>query len=227
MRSDIIRPFESGDLLVRLYQRPHDERARIYCRTLRPARARKQCSAYLTSLKIRRNASTIEFYEIGKRTSRLWARLRFISYERLALFYCMIIALRADDGEAGDSITDYKIESEVQIFQGEIMDDNYPHVLTMYKERDTGAVRLQASVLEGELKRKPVWTAFVTHQITSRTWVSKPASQVIHLADLQRYVFVDEYTPQLGPEGQHELKFRSREDTRDFLRAVDEMRRHR
>ena len=94
----------------------------------------------------------------------------------------------------------------------------------MYRDRETAAVRLQASVLEGELKRKPVWTAFITHQIVSRSWVTKPSSKVIHLADLQRFIFVDEYTPQLGPEGQHELTFTKKDGTRDFLRAIDTLR---
>lgn len=218
-----IRPFEGGDLVVRLYQRPHDERARIHCRTLRPSRARKQSSIYLTSLEIKRKASTLEFCTVD-RSNRLWARLRFPSYERLVLFFCTFLALRADDGGAGNHIPDYKITGEDQYFQGEILDDSFPHALTVYRDRDTGAVRLQASVLEGELKRKPVWTAFITHQIMSRSWVAKPGPKVIHLADLQRFIFVDEYTPQLGPEGQHELTFKTRDDTKDFLRAVDTLR---
>lgn len=208
---------------MRLYQRAPDERARIHCRTLRPSRARKQCSVYLTSLVIARRASTLELCRRG-RPPHLWTRLRFPNYERLVLFFCTFLALRADDGEAGNHIADARISGEDRIFHAEISDDSFPHALSVFRDRETHAVRLQASVLEGELKRKPVWTAFVTHQISSRSWVAKPSAKVIHLADLQRFVFADAYTPQLGPAGQHELTFRSRDDARDFLRAIDTLR---
>ena len=35
----------------------------------------------------------------------------------------------------------------------------------------------------------------------------RDGTRTIHLADLQRYIFTDEYTPQLGPGGEHELCF--------------------
>lgn len=34
-----------------------------------------------------------------------------------------------------------------------IVDDHYEHALRLYRDRDSGALRLQASVLRGELKR--------------------------------------------------------------------------
>ncbi|KAL8966945.1 MAG: hypothetical protein Q9197_005697, partial [Variospora fuerteventurae] len=108
-----------------------------------------------------------------------------------------------------------------------IIDDNFEHALRVFKDRDSGGIRLQASVLNGELKRKPVWTAFITTHIHSGArWMRKPAAatasssssssssssaqrKIVHLADLQRYVFTTEYNPQLGPQGQHELRFMS------------------
>lgn len=35
----------------------------------------------------------------------------------------------------------------------------------------------------------------------------KANARRVDLADLQRYVFTTEYYPQLGPQGQHELRF--------------------
>lgn len=55
--------------------------------------------------------------------------------------------------------------------------------------------------------RTPVWTAFVTHHVTSSRWIREVGSKTIHLADLQRYVFSSEYVPQLGSGGEHELVF--------------------
>ena len=55
-----------------------------------------------------------------------------------------------------------------------------------------------------------MWTAFITHSIASRTWMWKDrySPKTVYLADLQRYIFTDEYTPQLGPEGEHEIRFK-------------------
>lgn len=55
--------------------------------------------------------------------------------------------------------------------------------------------------------RKPIWTAFITHQILSPTWMSRDSPRVVHIADLQRYIFTEEYNPQRTPEGAHELTF--------------------
>ena len=105
----------------------------------------------------------------------------------------------------------------------QIVDDNFKHALRLFKEKDSGGIRLQASVLSGELKRysfvsslcrytftlgrNPVWTAFITHQILSPKWIKQVSSKVIHLADLQRYIFHEEYKPQIAPSGEHELSF--------------------
>ena len=57
--------------------------------------------------------------------------------------------------------------------------------------------------------RTPVWTAFITHLINSRTWKWRDSHspKTVYLADLQRYIFTEEYAPQLGPDGEHELTF--------------------
>ena len=111
-----------------------------------------------------------------------------------------------------------------------IVDDHYEHGLRLFQERTTGVIRLQASVQTGEIRRqvisklpdtqfviaavlismkhrKPIWTAFITHQITSSTWMSRVGPRVIHLAELNRHVFTDEYVPQRTHTGAHELNF--------------------
>ena len=42
-------------------------------------------------------------------------------------------------------------------------------------------------------------------------WKDRHSPKTVYLADLQRYIFTDEYTPQLGPEGEHELRFKTSE----------------
>ena len=88
-----------------------------------------------------------------------------------------------------------------------IIDNGYDHVLRLFREKDIGVVRLQASVHTGELERKPVWTAFVTSQIRVRGWVSQHGPNEVLLADLQQYVFVDEYDPQRTSTGEFKLIF--------------------
>lgn len=55
--------------------------------------------------------------------------------------------------------------------------------------------------------RKPVWTAFITHQISSLRWMRQVDSKTIHLVDLQPHIFDNNYVSQLGPSGEHELRF--------------------
>ena len=62
-----------------------------------------------------------------------------------------------------------------------------------------------------DICRTPVWTAFITHLISSRTWKWRDSHspKTVYLADLQRYIFTEEYSPQLGPDGEHELRFKT------------------
>ena len=162
------------------------------------------------------------------------------------MFFCAFLALRSEDNKTPvERIRDFEIHREEELFAGSvsvgpcvsdprltqrrrIVDDHYEHALRMFQEKDTGVIRLQASVQTGECKRqvdhqnlfapitavlirsptrKPIWTAFITHQILSPTWMSRDSSRVVRLAELQRYVFTDEYNPQMTPEGAHELTF--------------------
>jgi hypothetical protein len=91
--------------------------------------------------------------------------------------------------------------------------------------------------------RTPVWTAFITHQVASRIWMRKPDSRTIHLTELQRFIFTTEYSPQLGPGGEHELHFDESDGSspgneqfkvwancllgaKGFIHAIDDLRRH-
>ena len=164
----------------------------------------------------------------------------------MVVFFCAFLALRAEDSKMPfERIEDHAIHKETELFAGSvstsqllanskltldrrIVDDHYEHGLRLFQERDTGVIRLQASVQTGEVKRqvaselpdprsvivavlifnrKPVWTAFITHQITSSTWMSRDSRRVVHLAELNRHVFTDEYLPQRTHTGAHELTF--------------------
>ncbi|KAL8837596.1 MAG: hypothetical protein Q9170_002473 [Blastenia crenularia] len=208
-------PFEDGDLRVRLYHRSFDQRARIHCRLSRNGRSQRQTCLPLTAIRLQRHASTLKLCRVDSsgHMKELWACLRFPSYERalgMVLFYCAFLSLRSEDsGSPIGSFDDHEIHGEKSVYAGKIIDDNFEHALRVFKDRDSGGIRLQASVLRGELKRTPVWTAFITTHIQSTRWMRKApgAPRIIHIADLQRYIFTTEYSPQLGPQGQHELRF--------------------
>ena len=88
-----------------------------------------------------------------------------------------------------------------------IVDDHYKHALRLFQDRDTGVVRLQASVVSGDLERKPIWTAFITDQILSPTWLSRDSPEVFRLAYLQLYIFSEDYSPPKKSSGDFELTF--------------------
>jgi hypothetical protein len=77
-------PFEAADVLVRLYWRSDDSRARILFLTKdATGRRTRQCFP-LTSLKILRKESCLQLCRVNRRDGQLdlWARLRFTLYER-------------------------------------------------------------------------------------------------------------------------------------------------
>jgi hypothetical protein len=52
----------------------------------------------------------------------------------------------------GDGISNRNLASKL-IENRQIVDDDFLHALRIYRDRDSKAVRLQASVLRGEMKR--------------------------------------------------------------------------
>lgn len=53
----------------------------------------------------------------------------------------------------------------------------------------------------------PIWTAFITHFVTSPRWIKDGRSKnIVNLSDLKRHIFSSQYTPDLSP-GVHFLDF--------------------
>lgn len=105
-----------------------------------------------------------------------------------------------------------------------IRDSGYKHALRLYRDRSTEALRLEASVSAGEMElyaypdlfrpdtnhsySTPIWTAFITHCITSPTWCRyQENSSTVYLAELRRHVFSSEYTPHVAANGEQLLDF--------------------
>ncbi|KAL8936999.1 MAG: hypothetical protein Q9211_003903 [Gyalolechia sp. 1 TL-2023] len=117
---------------------------------------------------LRRNASTLKLCRVDSSGRKeLWACLRFPSYERLVLFHCAFLALRSQDTGSPTYVEDHEIHGEKSIYAGKIIDDNYEHALRVFRDRDSGGIRLQASVLRGEMKRWALVTMIRGISLTS------------------------------------------------------------
>lgn len=134
------------------------------------------------------------------------------------------MAMRSQDsGKPIREIDDHNLAGEREIFGGKIVDDHYLHGLRVFLDRHSKAVRLQASVMTGELTRTPVWTAFITHHLASRSWLAVAGTKRVLLRDLRRYVFTSEYTPQTTARGEHVLDFKTEHDAVAFMKTIHDL----
>ena len=86
------------------------------------------------------------------------------------LFFCSFLALRAEDAfKPVRSTVDAELHNEREFFAGygyhlsdptnaeycfsRIIDDHFEHALRVFRDKDSGGIRLEASVLKGELRR--------------------------------------------------------------------------
>ena len=54
----------------------------------------------------------------------------------------------------------------------------------------------------------PIWTAFITHHVLSPKWLKKsPHPATIHMSDLKRHIFSQDYQPHVANSGAHVLDF--------------------
>ncbi|KAB8232785.1 uncharacterized protein BDW43DRAFT_311858 [Aspergillus alliaceus] len=216
-----------SDLRVHLYVREDDHRARIMCKTLRSTRSSDYQCLPLNMLEIVRVGSCLQLCRRrrGGLELVLWANLKFSTIEHMVLFFCTFLALRSQDcGRPVDHIRDYELDDEEELFGGPIVDDNFLHALRIYRDRTSGAIRLQASVHKGEMKRAPVWTAFITNHIGTRGWIRQADPKVVLLRELQRTVFTFEhYDPPRTSRGEHILRFSNRSDAQGFVETIAEL----
>ncbi|KAG7129932.1 hypothetical protein HYQ45_011130 [Verticillium longisporum] len=143
--------------------------------------------------------------------AKAWATLVFKTWEEMILFHCTFMSLKAwNTLTIQISPKEYKLSSERRLFQAQIIDDGFRHSLIVYEDAETKGIRLHAAVWEGELCRCPVWTAFVTHQSSSLTWLHRKSAHRLWLRDIHIYVFCSRYrshNQRPGPAGAFELFF--------------------
>ncbi|KAM0514861.1 hypothetical protein ACHAPE_006537 [Trichoderma viride] len=112
---------------------------------------------------IQRENDSIQFtrWSHSENCSKLWATLRFGTWEELILMYCTFLALKSRNSLTVQLATkEYALKGERKLFQATILDDGFKHSLIIYEDRHTGGRRIHVAVYEGELRQCPVWTAF-------------------------------------------------------------------
>ncbi|CCF41468.1 hypothetical protein CH063_11731 [Colletotrichum higginsianum] len=118
--------------------------------------------------------------------------------------------------------SEFRLSGEKKTFQAQIIDDGYQHSLVVYQDIATQSFRLHAMVRDGVLRQCPVWTAFVTHQSASPTWLQRKGRKRVWLKDVHLYVFCQEYRQQnqrKGEAGAFEINFVSESGAAHFPEA--------
>jgi hypothetical protein len=134
--------------------------------------------------------------------------------------HCTFLALKAFSPltlQLGNN--EQHLRSERKLFQARIIDDGFMHSLIVHEDRLTGGFRLLAAVWDGPLRQCPVWTAFVTHQCASATWIRRVSKHKVRLSDIQLYVFFPKYqqlNQRRGSTAAFEIQFVSEEASQRF-----------
>jgi hypothetical protein len=176
----------------------------------------------LTSLIALRERSLLKLCQASSRDGELvcWAKLRFIHYERMVLFYSTFVALKCQDPRETpwqllESPGDLE---EIQLYGGVIRDGDMLHALRLYKENNAGAsgvYRLEAAPLRGNNTGIPIWTAFVTKYVEARDqdfFGLERNSAVVTMCCPKPvpFVFIPNYNLQMTRGGEYVLEFESR-----------------
>ncbi|KAI1417075.1 hypothetical protein F5Y13DRAFT_103982 [Hypoxylon sp. FL1857] len=164
-------------------------------------------------LSIRRESDSVLHLSRWSRSEQRvkpWANLSFLTWEEMVLFYCTFLVLRVRSQlTLNVNPNEYHLRKERRLFQAQIIDDGYQHVLMVFEDIVTGGCRLHAAVWEGKWRACPVWTAFIPPNVSS-SWLLRKTKRRIWLRDIQPYVFYEQYKPmhqRKGRVGAYELCF--------------------
>ncbi|KAI1442018.1 hypothetical protein F5Y02DRAFT_430310 [Annulohypoxylon stygium] len=164
-------------------------------------------------LSIRRESDSVlhlSRWSIEEQRPTPWANLSFLTWEEMVLFYCTFLCLRVRSRlTLKINPNEFHLKKEKRLFQAQIIDDGYQHVLMVFEDTITGGCRLHAAVWEGKLRACPVWTAFIPPNVSS-SWLLRKSKKCIWLRDMQPYVFCEKYRPvnqRRGKFGAFELRF--------------------
>jgi hypothetical protein len=141
----------------------------------------------------------------------MWAVLTFQFYEPLVLFACAFTAMKSQDHTPFLPILQDKYHKpkgeEREEYSGEIKDDDFLHALRIYKDKDSGSIRLEARARRGLYTATPIWTAFITRAMLKPSWIRLVNLKTLQLSELHPYVFCPDYSPPASKSGKFKLQF--------------------
>ncbi|KAK0730566.1 hypothetical protein B0H67DRAFT_39137 [Lasiosphaeris hirsuta] len=215
------RPFDNDKISIVVFMSSVDQSPYLLIRTIQGGNPWFSLHG-AHELCIGREGSALQLkrWSRTEQCSKLWAALYFLTWEEMVLFYCTFVALKARNMLTVQiHPNEFKLQREKRLFQAQIIDDGYKHSLIVYEDLQTRGIRLHAAVWEGELRQCPVWTAFVTHQSQSPTWLSRRSRHRVWLKDAQLYVFCKTYRQEnmrQNKSGAFEIYFVSEEGATRF-----------
>jgi len=206
-------PFDKNKLSVTLYL--HADGAditRLLCRWVDPYFNPSYSCYGVHELCVRRKGSSLQFrrWSNNYAQSKIWMALFFKTWERMVLFHAAFVALKARCPlTISINPDDYSLAGERTLFRGQIIDDGFEHSLAVIQDDKCGGLRLHAAVWNGELRKCPVWTAFVTHSSASPNWLDRRSGHRIWLKEIYPYVFCANYKKrrQMRGRGEFEIYF--------------------
>ncbi|KAK9416924.1 hypothetical protein SUNI508_09396 [Seiridium unicorne] len=223
------RSFNNDRLSVTFFLQSHDEAPFVLIRTVQNGQpwvclhgAHELCIS-------RHDSATLNFTRWSRTDSRskLWASLKFITWEEMVLFYCTFVCLKTRSIRLVDvHPMEYLLRKEEKLFQASINDDGYTHSLAVYQDSYTGRHRLHATVCEHEMRGCPVWTTFLP-PVSSKSrpsWLSRKSRHRVWVHDTQPYVFCDTYranSQRKGRFGAYELFFVNDQAAGRFMEVFD------
>jgi hypothetical protein len=89
----------------------------------------------------------------------------------------------------------------------EIQDAHYLHAFRIFRDRDSGCVRFEATARRGAHKNIPIWTAFVTQFIGARSWMKRISHNTVQFGKLHPYIFHQGYHLPKSASGKYQLTF--------------------
>ncbi|KAG9248710.1 hypothetical protein BJ878DRAFT_308741 [Calycina marina] len=230
-------PFDKNQLSVIMFMHPQGlDITRLFCRSIDAFNNPMYACYGVHELCIKRSGACLQFrmWNAAAWSSNVWLALFFRTWEKLVLLHCTFVTLKARCPlTIGVHTDDYQINGEAKLFSGQIIDDEYEHMLAVMQDCRTGGLRLHASVWAGELRRCPVWTAFLNTAISDREFITRPrgSRHRVWLKNVDPYVFCQKYKKrhQRQQHGEWELRFvnsRAADEFEDLFRAASEEEGH-
>lgn len=215
------RPFDNDRISIVVFLNSVDQSPYFLMRTMQgDAPWFSMLGAHELCINREGSALQLKRWSRSDQCSKLWAALYFLTWEEMVLFYCTFVALKARNMLTVQiHPNEFRLQREKRLFQAQIIDDGFKHSLIVYEDIQTMGLRLHAAVWEGELRQCPVWTAFVTHQSQSPTWLSRRSKHRIWLKDVQLYVFCSAYRQEnmrQNKSGAFEIYFDREEGAKRF-----------